>query len=133
MYALLVPCPLSAQEFSFYCPPRLRQARRCVSRRALSDKSALPEYDCQTPAAKRARLTHLATTRDVSRGAAPEDMVSPPPPMILIQSLIMIEKIGPLILCRTRKLIRCKQSHGVVLPAAGKAYQRDSMPSAGGG
>ena len=66
------PC---VQEFSFYCPPRLRQARRRFNKRALDSKSALPEFDCQTPAAKRARLTHLATTRDVSRGTAPEDMV----------------------------------------------------------
>ncbi|CAK0780168.1 hypothetical protein CVIRNUC_004955 [Coccomyxa viridis] len=64
----------ASKEFSFYCPPRLRQARRRVNKRALDGKSTLPEFDCQTPAAKRARLTHLATTRDVSRGAAPEDM-----------------------------------------------------------
>ena len=71
------PClsPLCAQEFSFYCPPHLRQVRGRVSRRALDSRSALPEFECQTPAAKRARLMHLATTRDVSKGAMPEDMV----------------------------------------------------------
>ena len=100
-------CSPCVQEFSFYCPPRLRQARRRVNKRALDGKSTLPEFDCQTPAAKRARLTHLATTRDVSRGAAPEDMVchrhhSDP------HDLLTHGNVASLILCRRRELIGCR-------------------------
>ena len=64
------------QEFFFYCPPGLRSERGKLGRRAGAGKRALPEAECLTPASKRARLTYLATTKDVNKALPlPEDLV----------------------------------------------------------
>lgn len=64
------------QEFYFYCPPGLRGERGKLGRRAGMGKRSMPEAECLTPASKRARLTHLATTKDASKGPPPpEDLV----------------------------------------------------------
>ena len=67
------------QEFFFYCPPGLRGERGKLGRRAGAGKRALPEAECLTPASKRARLTYLATTKDINK-ALPvlEDLVRIP-------------------------------------------------------
>lgn len=64
------------QEFFFYCPPGVRAERGKLGRRAGPGKRALPEAECLTPASKRARLTYLATTKDVNKAPLlPDDMV----------------------------------------------------------
>ena len=61
------------QEFFFYCPPGVRGERGKLGRRAGPGKRALPEAECLTPASKRARLTYLATTKDVNKAPLPAD------------------------------------------------------------
>ena len=54
----------SMQEFYHYCPPDARRDR---------GKRALPEAECLTPAAKRARLAYLATTKDANKAPPPQE------------------------------------------------------------
>jgi len=58
---------LRLQEFFHYHPPDPRGESGQIGRTG-GLKRALPEAECLTPASKRARLTYLATTKDVNKG-----------------------------------------------------------------